>query len=137
MPMKQKKILFGFLFIVMICGVYYYPKQSHKNDSLENALKVSAQEQKIVFLKVGEPWCKPCVEMDSLLATNPKLQDLLKKFVFVKSGINNPEIKDLQVQAIPFLIFYSPDGKEIARHTGFLKADDMIVFLENILSKGK
>lgn len=137
MSVQQKKILFGFLFIVMVCAVYYFPKQSHKSDSLQNALKISAQEQKIVFLKVGESWCKPCVEMENLLTKHPKLQDLLKKFVFVKSGINNPEIKDLQVQAIPFLIFYSPDGKEIARHTGFLKADDMIVFLENILSKGK
>ncbi|NUM36087.1 MAG: thioredoxin family protein [Candidatus Brocadiae bacterium] len=137
--MTSKKQIFSFvvLLLVILVGMYFFQFQSKHNDSLQSALEIAARDKKIVFVKVGEPWCPPCVKMDELLKSSPKLQDLLKKFVFVKTGIDNPEIKELQVTNIPFLIFYSPEGKEIKRHIGFLQEQDMIVFLEKILAEGK
>ena len=134
----QSKNIFFFVAVLLGIGVALYNNnQSHSNDSVQNALVRATKEQKIVFVKVGESWCAPCVKMEELLSSDPRLQELLKSFIFVKTGLNNPELKDLKISAIPFLIFYAPDGKEITRHVGFLQADDMVAFLEKILAQRK
>ena len=135
--MKPQKQLFFFVILLLgiLAGVYYFQKPSDHNESIQNGLQLAAKKQKIVFVKVGESWCPPCVEMEKLLSSSPRLKELLKSFIFVKTGLNNPELKPLQISAIPFLIFYAPDGKEIARNIGFLQEKDMVAFLEKVLKE--
>jgi len=78
------------------------------------------------LIDVGADKCIPCIKMAPIL-------DALKDdfagqmdVKFVDAWKNRAEATNYGVRMIPTQIFYSADGKELYRHTGFFACEDIL-----------
>ncbi len=70
--------------------------------------------------------------------SNTDVQKVLANFILVKTGFDNPEVKDMAVKFIPTMVFYDAAvSREVGRHVGFLKAEQLIIYLNNMLAQAK
>ena len=78
------------------------------------------------LVDLGADKCIPCKMMA------PILEELQKEYagkmdvVFIDVWKNREEATRYGVQLIPTQIFYSPDGKELHRHQGFIGKEDIL-----------
>lgn len=78
------------------------------------------------LLDLGAGKCIPCKAMA------PILEDLKKEYAgrlhveFIDVWQNPDTAKQYGVEIIPLQIFYSADGKELFRHTGFFGKEDIL-----------
>jgi len=78
------------------------------------------------LLDLGAGKCIPCKAMA------PILEDLKKEYAgqlhveFIDVWQNPDAAKQYGVEIIPLQIFYSADGKELSRHTGFFGKEDIL-----------
>jgi thioredoxin 1 len=78
------------------------------------------------LVDVGASKCIPCKLM------KPILEDLTKNYadqfevVFVDAWEKEAEAAKYSIQIIPTQIFYAADGKELARHEGFIAKKDIL-----------
>lgn len=87
----------------------------------------------ITFIELGSINCVPCrmmqpvmKEIDSIYAGKVKVV-----FIDVMTAEGKPAIKQYGIQAIPTQVFLDPQGKELARHTGFFPKDSIVALLES------
>ncbi len=72
--------------------------------------------------------------MDAVMHSK-ELQEILNRFVVVKLDIMSHETKELQVKAVPVLIFFSSLGNEISRQEGSMSTSQLSNLLNKFLSK--
>ncbi len=78
------------------------------------------------FVDLGTTTCAPCKVMLGVM------EELKQKYpgAFIVDFVNvkeNPaEADKYGIQIIPSQIFYAPDGRELFRHTGVFRADEII-----------
>ena len=78
------------------------------------------------FVDIGTTTCVPCrVMLDVMAELEAEYADHLKiEFVNMK---NDPQAAEkLNVRSIPTQVFFSPEGKELWRHVGVIRAKDVI-----------
>ena len=78
------------------------------------------------FVDVGTTTCAPCKVMLGVMAEleNKYPGAFTIEFVNVKENPAQAERYDIRI--IPSQIFYSPDGRELYRHTGVFRTEDVI-----------
>jgi len=78
------------------------------------------------LIDVGADKCVPCIKMA------PILEELKKDFSgrmdveFIDAWKHRDRAQAYRVRMIPTQIFFSPEGKEIYRHTGFIAREDIL-----------
>lgn len=78
------------------------------------------------FVDVGTTTCVPCRVMLGVM------DELREKYPdsmvvqFVDIAVEPEEAARYQVRAIPSQVFYAPDGRELYRHVGVIRADDVV-----------
>ncbi len=101
---------------------------------LRNAIATAGAEHKHVFLQVGGNWCPWCLKFDKLIATDARIDSILKAdYVFLrinysKENMNLPVLAQLGYpQRFGFPVFVILDGKGNRIHTqdsGLLEKGD-------------
>ena len=79
------------------------------------------------ILKIGASWCGPCRQLKK------ELEDFnLVSIDEIDADENEQLCSDYNVKSIPLLILLGEDGKEIARHVGFITKKELIDLIDNL-----
>jgi thiol:disulfide interchange protein DsbD len=90
-------------------------------------------------------WCIPCKELDKKSFTDPRVIDISKRFLMLKSDLtreNAPEVKALVsqfgIRGVPTIVFIGPDGMERLdlRIVQYENADEVLARLHQIVGPG-
>jgi thioredoxin:protein disulfide reductase len=111
-------------------------------DQMNKLIKKAAEEGKPVIIDYYADWCTACKEMENGTFKDPNVLFSLKDFVAIKADItkNNEDSaaikKKYKVFAPPYIVFLSPDGKEIKQLSiaGEVNAEALNEKLQMVLS---
>lgn len=78
------------------------------------------------FVDLGTTTCMPCKVMLGVMADLEKRYPGAMKVEFVDISLQPDEARRLGVQVIPTQIFYSPEGRELFRHVGVFKTEEIV-----------
>lgn len=111
--------------------------------TFDEALHLSKQANKLIFIDCYADWCGPCKNMEVNVFTQKAVGDFFNEhFINLKSNMEkNEEGKRLRdrfnVVAYPTLLFVSPDGFVTQRRMGFTAADSLLAWARKALDAGK
>jgi len=114
-------------------------KASHRGYSVARLMEEVKASDKPVVVDFGKDSCTACTELEMITFPDPKVQEQLKNFTFIKIDLtdNSDDDKELlkhfELFGTPNIIFFGKDNKYIAEKslTGFIKPE---VFAEHLKS---
>ena len=100
---------------------------------LSAADKVSAEKKKLPrFLDLGADKCVACKAMVPVLEKLKKECKGRLKVEFIDVWKDNKAGQKYKINTIPTQIFFSPEGKELWRHVGFISIEDIYKELKSL-----
>jgi len=116
--------------------------ESHRGYSVARLMEEVKASDKPVVVDFGKDSCTACAELEHITFPDPKVQEQLKNFTFIKVDLtdNTDDDKELlkhfELFGTPNIIFFGKDNQYIAEKslTGFIKPE---VFAEHLKSIGK
>ena len=96
------------------------------------ARKEAAETGKPMLLDFGTEWCGPCKKLDATTFRDPKIVSALNdRFIPVKLNGDKESrlVSAMAVDGFPTLIVAGPDGKVLARRSGFQTVPQLIDLL--------
>lgn len=103
---------------------------------LQEGKNLAKESNKPLLVKVGANWWGGCVRLDAVMhSNNAELNQALNQFVLVK--LESGAAENLNIDYIPVMIFYAPDGKEVDRKVGAMEAPQLVSFLNTMVTKAK
>ena len=116
------------------------PKESHLGYSikrLEDEIKAS---DKLVIVDFGKKSCTACLELETITFLDPKVQELLKNFTFIKVDLTANSDDDKAILAkyelfgTPNIIFFDKNNRYLEEKTitGFIAPEPFTRHLERI-----
>ena len=102
----------------------------------DDIFKQSKSENKLVLLDLEAVWCHWCHVMDQQTYRDPEVVKILKDH-FIALKVDQDSRPDLsnryQEFGWPATIFFSPDGKELAKRAGFIEPGEMRELLQKLV----
>lgn len=138
--LPSDKIILGIVLLLFI-GAFLISKREESSGSNQQETVIkqkSISEEKIdsdkkdiseklpQFIELGSESCIPCKMMQPIIEelSREYKGQMIVKFIDV---YKNPTIaQEYKIRAIPTQIFLSPEGKEVARHIGFLPREEIL-----------
>ncbi len=105
-------------------------------DWTDELFSIAQHENKYVILDLEASWCHWCFMMEDKTYSNPTVINLIKKhYIAVRADQDlRPDLyRRYQKYGWPATIFFAPDGKEIAKRSGYIPHVDMAVLLQAIV----
>ncbi|WP_367388633.1 thioredoxin family protein [Lewinella sp. LCG006] len=104
---------------------------------LERAQAQAQQEDKLFILYFTADWCLPCQWMQQHTFQDDELLDYLHAHILtVKVDLNQAQAKVLQhqfeVEAIPSILVFAPNGKLLDRNTASMEARPLLRWLKKL-----
>ncbi len=114
-------------------------KESHRGYSVVRLMEEVKASDKPVVVDFGKDSCTACAELEHITFPDPKVQEQLKNFTFIKIDLteNSDDDKELlkhfELFGTPNIIFFDKDNKYMPEKslTGFVKPE---VFAEHLKS---
>ncbi len=102
------------------------------HSSFKAASDAAAADQSLVLLIFGAEWCGPCKLLKGKTLSSPEFmrQENPLHVAEVDIDADHKMADDFAIEAVPTLILLTPDGKLIARQTGFVEAADLMAWLK-------
>ncbi|TYT75979.1 thioredoxin family protein [Desulfobotulus mexicanus] len=103
--------------------------------SKDQAVERAAAEGKKIYYYFYTPSCPSCQIMGKNTLEDPEVVSLLNSgFVSTKvhASLNRAQAESLGVTLVPTSIFFSAEGEEISRKSGYLPPDEFIEVLKNL-----
>lgn len=96
-----------------------------------DALDTSRRSRAPIIVDVGADWCVWCRELDKEIATDA-VQQKLGKWTRLRLDADRDAdaIHNLAVGPLPALRVLSPSGQVLAWHNGYMKADELVAWLD-------
>ena len=112
-------------------------KESHRGYSVARLMEEVKASDKPVVVDFGKDSCTACKELEMITFPDPKVQEQLKNFTFIKIDLTDNSdddkalLKEFELFGTPNIIFFGEDNKYIAEKslTGFIKPE---VFAEHL-----
>ncbi|KYJ87321.1 protein-disulfide reductase DsbD [Sulfurovum riftiae] len=117
-------------------------KANHRGYSIDRLMKEVAASDKPVVVDFGKDSCTACTELEEITFPDPKVQEALKKFTFIKIDLtDNTEddkalLKKFELFGTPNIIFFDKENNYLPEKslTGFIKPN---VFAEHLKEVSK
>jgi thiol:disulfide interchange protein len=112
------------------------------SDDVDAALKRAQKEKKVLFIDFYTSWCTPCKLMEQSVFKDVLVADYMNENcisirVNAEKG-NGPNMKiAYAVDAYPTMLFYSPNGDEVARKEGSLGIEEFKKYMKASVWKAK
>ncbi len=102
------------------------------HSSLKAASDAAAADQSLVLLIFGAEWCGPCKLLKSKTLSAPEFLQQTNPLHLAEVDIDadQKQAHDFAIEAVPTLVLLTADGKIISRQTGFMRAVELILWLE-------
>ncbi|MCB4782522.1 MAG: thioredoxin fold domain-containing protein, partial [Sulfurovum sp.] len=112
--------------------------KSHRGYSIERLMKEVAASSKPVVVDFGKKSCTSCKELEEITFPDPKVQEQLKKFTFIKVDLTDNTdddkalLKKFELFGTPNIIFFDKNSTFLPKKnlTGFIKPQDFVDHLE-------
>jgi thioredoxin 1 len=109
-------------------------------NSWSEALKQAKLQNKYIFVDAYASWCGPCKMLKAITFNNNKAaafynNNFINVSIDMEKGDGPALAAQWQIQAYPTLIIFNPQGVPVLGTVGFIKADDLIKFGKQALSK--
>ncbi|MDF2433132.1 MAG: thioredoxin 1 [Mucilaginibacter sp.] len=106
----------------------------------DEALKQARLQNKYIFVDAYASWCGPCKMLKAITFNNEKVaafynSNFINVSIDMEKGQGPALAAQWQLQAYPTLIIFNPKGQAVLGTVGFIKADDLIRFGKQALSK--
>jgi thiol:disulfide interchange protein DsbD len=111
---------------------------------IESQLATAKAMGKPVVLDFYADWCAPCKKMEKLTFPDPRVQERLARFVFIKVDLTRTGsvaveelMRQYEIAGVPTYVFLDPAGTEMTdlRQVGFIEADGFVKLLDRALAK--
>lgn len=103
----------------------------------QKALEQARKENKLVFVDFYTTWCGPCRWMENNVFTAPEVEQFMSdRFICLRINIEQEEealVEKMQVESIPTLVFFDPNGNVLHRESGALPSEDLISLAQRVL----
>jgi thiol:disulfide interchange protein len=112
------------------------------SDDVDAALKQAQKEKKVLFIDFYTSWCTPCKMMEQSVFKDVLVADYMNQNcicirVNAEKG-NGPNMKiAYAVDAYPTMLFYSPNGDEVARKEGSLGIEEFKKYMKASVWKAR
>ena len=114
-------------------------KASHRGYSVARLMEEVKASDKPVVVDFGKDSCTACTELEMITFPDPKVQEQLKNFTFIKIDLTDNSdddkalLKEYELFGTPNIIFFGTDNKYMGEKslTGFIKPE---VFAEHLKS---
>jgi len=115
-------------------------KSGHLGYSVEQLLKEVKASSKPVVVDFGKESCTACKELEEITFPNPKVQEQLKKFTFIKIDLTKNTqddkalLKEFELFGTPNIIFFDKNNNYLPKKslTGFISPEDFAKHLEGV-----
>jgi thioredoxin 1 len=94
-----------------------------------NALPVKGM---VTMIDLGAKKCIPCKMMAPIMEKMEKKYDGKAAIVFIDVWEHREQAERFGIRGIPTQIFYDADGKEVARHVGFMPEEAIVETLSRL-----
>lgn len=125
-----------------------------KGLSWSEVLLKAKQENKFIFVDAYATWCMPCKKMDTTVFSNNTIGNLINDvFIAVKVQMDSSKNDDVNVRlhyptarmlerefkvaALPYYIFFSPDGEAIHKTQGAMGVNEFSAVANDALDSAK
>jgi thioredoxin 1 len=117
-------------FLIIACLAFAAPAISQAETNVDfNALPVKGM---VTMIDLGAKKCIPCKMMAPILEKMEKKYDGKAAIVFIDVWENPKQARRFGVRGIPTQIFYDADGREVARHVGFMSEENIVKALSQL-----
>ena len=124
-----------------IAAVSSGDEKSHRGYSVARLMKEVKASDKPVVVDFGKDSCTACTELEMITFPDPKVQEQLKNFTFIKIDLTDNSdddkalLKEFELFGTPNIIFFGTDNKYIAEKslTGFIKPEVFAGHLKSIV----
>ncbi|MCL5105593.1 MAG: thioredoxin family protein [Armatimonadetes bacterium] len=123
--MKRRYIPIWVIVAVIASALYAAPPAKPKSKPDTCPAKSVAGPKLPVFLELGATWCGACRSMV------PVINDLKKEykgkvnFQYIDIDKDKTAVKKYKIDAIPVLVFFDKNGKQVYKHVGALSKDEI------------
>ena len=107
------------------------------NTNLEQSFTIAKENRKPLILNFSAEWCTACKELDAVTFSAPNINNELKnrwQLAKVDATRDSKELrrvlKKYKIKGFPTVIFFSPDGKELGRFSGFIPPNKFSEYLK-------
>jgi thiol:disulfide interchange protein DsbD len=115
-------------------------KESHRGYSVERLMKEVAESEKPVVVDFGKKSCTACTELEEITFPDPRVQEHLKNFTFIKIDLTDNTdadkalLKEFELFGTPNIIFFDKENNFLPQKslTGFVPPADFAAHLESI-----
>ena len=95
-------------------------------DDINNTGQTSPRYTRPIFLDIGTTTCAPCKAMLGVMSELKEQFPGKLEVQFINVNEDRDAARRYGITIIPAQIFYSPEGKELYRHTGFFSTKDVV-----------
>ncbi len=115
-------------------------KESHRGYSIERLMKEVRESEKPVVVDFGKKSCTACTELEEITFPDPRVQEHLKNFTFIKIDLTDNTdadkalLRKFELFGTPNIIFFDKNNDYLPEKslTGFIPPETFAAHLESI-----
>jgi thiol:disulfide interchange protein DsbD len=116
------------------------PHHAGWENDLASAREKARSAASPLLIDFGANWCQACGELERHTFSNPIVMQEAARFVKVKVDLSpGPDVErgkewlaSYGARGLPLVVLHDRDGKEVARITEFVEAEEMIALLKRV-----
>ena len=121
------KLVVGAVLVTAVVAVPLLLKSNRAGNEAQPSMGTSAATKGLPrFVDLGTTTCAPCKVMLGVMAELEQKYPGAVAIEFINVNQNPDQAQRYGIQVIPSQIFYSPDGRELFRHTGVFRTEEII-----------